>query len=141
MKKLTIFLAILIILSSLSCFSADKPAVIIKGKRISVEVPRTIEEMNRGLMFRKSLGSDEGMLFIFDKEKYQSFWMKNTSIPLSIAFINKEKRIVSIQKMKPLDITMHYLPPVKCKYALEVNQGFFEKNDIQVGDLVEFQRL
>ena len=141
MKKLTFLLAALVILSSLTCLAADKAVVMIKGKRISVEVPRTEKERNAGLMFRKYLGPNKGMLFVYNREHSLSYWMKNTSIPLSIAFIDKEQRIVSIQKMEPLDPLKHYFCPVMCKYALEVNQGFFEENGIQVGDLVEFQGL
>jgi uncharacterized membrane protein (UPF0127 family) len=141
MRKLALLLAAVILLSLQACHAADKTVVIIKGKQIQVEVPRTKEEITKGLMFREFLGHDEGMLFVFEKDVYPTFWMKNTTIPLSLAFIDKDKIIISIQKMKPLDTTIRYYSPSKCRYALEVNQGFFEENGIQVGDVVEFKGL
>jgi uncharacterized membrane protein (UPF0127 family) len=76
------------------------------------------------------------MLFVYDHEQVLSFWMKDTLIPLSIAYIDVEGRIVDIQDMQPLDETSH--PSAKpAQYALEVNQGFFEGRGVMVGDMVE----
>ncbi len=111
----------------------------IKGKEIRVEVARTSEERAVGLMGRKALGREEGMLFIFEEEGYHSFWMKDTLIPLSIAFIDREGRIVKITDMKPRTLTTHS-PPQPILYALEMNQGWFSKNGIKVGDIVRFSR-
>ena len=68
----------------------------IKGKKIRVEVVRTEDEKARGLMFRDKLGTDEGMLFVYEKEEFLTFWMKNTPLPLSIAFIDQKGKIVDI---------------------------------------------
>ena len=111
----------------------------IKEKEIRVEVARTPEERAVGLMARKHLGKEEGMLFIFEEEGYHSFWMKDTLIPLSIAFIDREGRIVKITDMKPLTLTSHP-PPKPILYALEMNQGWFSKNRIKIGDIVRFSR-
>ncbi len=111
----------------------------IKQKTIQVEVAKTPEERAVGLMNRKHLGKDEGMLFIFEEEGYHSFWMKDTYIPLSIAFINREGRIVKIADMKPLTLASHS-PPQPILYALEMNQGWFSKNGIKVGDLIRFSK-
>ena len=100
---------------------------------------RTPGERAVGLMDRKHLGKEEGMLFIFEEEGYHSFWMKNTLIPLSIAFIDKEGRIVKITDMKPLTLTSHP-PPKPVLYALEMNKGWFFKNGIKVGDVVRFSK-
>ena len=108
------------------------------GERVpvQVEVADTPEERQQGLMGRTALAEDAGMLFVFDTEQPLSFWMKDTLIPLSIAFIDAEGRIVDIQDMQPLDETPH-LSAEPARYALEVNQGFFVERGVMVGDTVE----
>jgi uncharacterized membrane protein (UPF0127 family) len=89
-------------------------------------------------MGRTALPEDRGMLFVFGREQVLSFWMRNTHIPLSIAYIDSEGRIVDIQDMKPLDDDPpHYVSAEPVRYALEVNQGFFEERGIEVGDRAE----
>ncbi|MFA5759267.1 MAG: DUF192 domain-containing protein, partial [Clostridia bacterium] len=92
--------------------------------------------MSKGLMFRKNLPEDSGMLFVFGKEDELRFWGKNTYIPLDIAFIGKNKEIKDIQKISPLS-EKTIGGKEKCLYALEVNEGFFNKNNIKIGDKVE----
>ena len=111
----------------------------IHQKEIWVEVAKTPEETSHGLMGRKHLGKDEGMLFIFETEDYHGFWMKNTLIPLSIAFIDKDGRIVWITDMKPLTLNSH-VPPKPILYALEMNKGWFSSFGIKVGDFVRFSK-
>ena len=111
----------------------------IKDKEIWVEVAKTPEETSNGLMGRKHLGKDEGMLFIFEVEDYHGFWMKNTLIPLSIAFIDKDGRIVKITDMKPLSLQTH-APPRPVLYALEMNKGWFSTNGIKVGHILRFSK-
>jgi uncharacterized membrane protein (UPF0127 family) len=108
------------------------------GERVpvSVEIASTDAQRQQGLMGRTTLAEDAGMLFVFDQEQQLSFWMKDTLIPLSIAFINGEGRIVDIQDMQPLDETDH-LSAEPAQYALEVNQDFFEGRGVMVGDMVE----
>jgi uncharacterized membrane protein (UPF0127 family) len=102
---------------------------------VRVEIATTTAEKQRGLMGRTALAEDAGMLFVFDREQQLSFWMKDTLIPLSIAYINESGRIVDIQDMKPLDETPH--PSAEpAKYALEVNQGFFNEHGVEVGNKV-----
>ena len=103
---------------------------------VRVEIADTNTEQQRGLMERTELAENAGMLFVFDQEQRLSFFMKDTLIPLSVAFIDTEGYIVDIQDMQPLDLTQHRSPR-PAKYALEVNQGFFEERDIQVGNKVE----
>ena len=108
------------------------------GERVEVpvEIAATDTERERGLMGRTALAEDAGMLFVFDREQQLSFWMKDTLIPLSIAYINESGRIVDIQDMQPLDETPH--PSTEpARYALEVNGGFFVARGIQVGHKVE----
>jgi uncharacterized protein len=124
----------------------DLPAVIIDasgGRKVEVRVEiaeGTFEQM-RGLMYRTALGRDRGMLFVYEVEQYLSFWMKNTRIPLSIAFIDSKGRITDILDMKPLDDRPpHYVSSEPVMYALEVNQGFFDDRGVRVGDHAELPR-
>ena len=119
--------------------SLPKIPVYLKEKEIWVEVVRTPEERAQGLMGRKHLGEDEGMLFIFEKEDYHSFWMKNTLIPLSIAFVDREGKILRIADMEPLTLDSHP-PPRPILYALEMKKGWFSANGVQVGDMLKFSK-
>jgi uncharacterized membrane protein (UPF0127 family) len=111
----------------------------INNKEILVEVAKTTEERAHGLMGRKDLGKDEGMLFIFEIEGRYGFWMKDTYVPLSIAFIDKEGRIVRITDMKPRTLESH-IPPQPILYALEMKKGWFSINGIKVGDVIKFSK-
>jgi uncharacterized protein len=105
---------------------------------VRVEIADTDAEWQTGLMGRTTLEGNAGMLFVFDQEQTLSFWMKDTLIPLSIAYIDAEGRIVDIQDMQPLDdIPPQYVSAEPARYALEVNQGFFEERSVTVGDMVE----
>jgi len=108
------------------------------GERVpvQVEIADTPDERQQGLMGREALAEDAGMLFIFDQEQPLSFWMKDTLIPLSIAYIDGSGTIVDIQDMQPLDETLHP-SATPARYALEVNQGFFGERGVTVGDTVE----
>ena len=109
-----------------------------KKVKVRVEIADTEAEREKGLMYRTALGENRGMLFVFDKEQELSFWMKNTLIPLSVAFMDSEGRIVDIQDMKPLDDDPPYTVSAKpAQYALEVNKGFFEERGVKVGDRAE----
>ena len=110
-------------------------------KIITVELAQTDAEQMRGLMFRRVLKENEGMLFIYDDENFRSFWMKNTFVPLSIGFFDGKGRLIDIQDMEPAKSTIQvnwpsYTSTGKAKYALEVNQGWFKKNKIKLGDLI-----
>jgi len=103
---------------------------------VKSEIARTEEERARGLMFRQNLPDGEGMLFIFEMDQVLSFWMKNTYIPLSIAYIAYDGRIIDIKDMYPHDET-----PVRSsrsvRYALEVPQNWFSRAGIREGDIVK----
>ncbi len=135
MKKLLVLLTITI-LSSLSAGSRGEAKVIIGDDTLTVELAITPLERQVGLMFREYLPENRGMLFVFESEDYLTFWMKNTSIPLSIAFINPEGIIVDIQNMEPFTTTPH-VSKERAIYALEVNKGWFKKHGITVGDTVK----
>jgi len=108
------------------------------GKRaeLTVELARSAAERGRGLMFRESLAEERGMLFVFAQETKAGFWMKNTKTPLSIAFIDGEGTILEIQDMEALSEDLHR-PAEPYRYALEVNQGWFERRGLGLGDRVE----
>ena len=111
----------------------------INEKEIWVEVAKTPAERAKGLMGRSHLGQKEGMFFIFEGEDYHAFWMKDTRISLSIAFIDKSGRIVEIADMKPLSLDSHS-PPKPILYALEMKKGWFSANGVKVGDMVRFSK-
>jgi len=101
------------------------------------ELAVTTEQRERGLMFRQELAPDGGMLFIYPADRELRFWMKNTSIPLSVAFLDHQGRILNMADMQPFDETLHRSAGPAC-CALEVNQGWFAKNGIQTGDRISY---
>ncbi|MGB7919942.1 MAG: DUF192 domain-containing protein [Desulfobacterales bacterium] len=122
-----------------SCpFELPTVQVSVKGHNLTIELATTPETRSCGLSLRDSLPKNQGMLFVYAEPEVLTFWMKNTRMPLSIAFIDIAGRIVSIQKMNPFPPTTVYASPVPALYALEVNQGWFEENGVGVGDAVEF---
>ena len=102
---------------------------------LQLEVPQNDGEFKLGLMFRESLEQDRGMLFVFENTDSHSFHMKNTFIPLDIAFINEEGIIESIKELDPMNPIPVY-PEGDIRYAIEVNRGWFAENDIKVGDII-----
>ncbi len=110
----------------------------IDGHKIRLEVVSSPAEMQRGLMFRRHLAADAGMLFVYSSEQPLSFWMKNTRLPLSIAFIDEEGVIINIEKMEPFDEKNRHESLGEARYALEVNQGWFDRKGIGPGDRVHF---
>ena len=104
----------------------------INGHQVTAEVARTADTRATGLMNRFSLKPDTGMLFVFEQAEPLAFWMKNTFIPLSIAFIDPEGRILNIEDMAPQTETSHCSKqPVRM--VLEMNQGWFAKRGLKAG--------
>lgn len=112
-------------------------------KKIKVELAETMAQHERGLMYRKSLGKDEGMLFVFDDQQIRSFWMKNTIIDLSIGYFNKDKKLIDIQEMKATSILQKDIPSYPSRgpaqYALEMPPKWFDKNNIKIGAVLQFK--
>ena len=102
---------------------------------LKIEIPKTSAQFNLGLMFRENLDSDSGMLFIFDEVGEKSFHMRHTTIPLDIAFISEEGVIESIKELEPLRSSPVY-SDADVMFALEVNRGWFEENNVKVGDKI-----
>lgn len=143
-----VILAFVLLISNLS-FSETTSGIKFKTGTIQIgkktlksEFAITDKEHQVGLMNRDKIPDDFGMLFIFPDENYRSFWMKNTFIDLSIAYIGSNMKILEIIDMKAVKSSLDIDPPsypssVKAKYALEVNQGWFQKNKIKVGDKIK----
>ena len=114
-----------------------EPTVTINRQTWTVELALTGQQQYQGLSGRTYLADDRGMLFVFPSPGRPHFYMKNTRIPLSIAFIRADGIITNISKMTPLDETPRHFPTETIIYALEMNQGWFERNGIRAGHLVE----
>lgn len=102
---------------------------------LKVEVAASDPQRMQGLMHRTALGKEEGMLFIFDELAYHSMWMKNTLIPLSVAFVDAEGRILNILDMEPQTLDSH-MAAGPARYAIETNKGWFAAKKIKAGDKV-----
>lgn len=105
----------------------------VKGFRIQVEVARTQAARTRGLMGRTELKPDHGMLFVFEAPERICMWMRNTPLPLSVAFLDHQGRIVNIEQMEPLTETPHCAQR-EVRYALEMAQGWFQNRGIRPPD-------
>lgn len=107
---------------------------------LRVEVADTPERRARGLMGRRYLDEEAGMLFVFPEPTHGAFWMKDTLIPLSIAFLGEEGEITAILDMEPCaaEPCPRYRPPSPYVAALEVRRGWFRRHGVAVGDRVEY---
>jgi len=137
--------SLLFVLSSCSGLEKfEKREISIEGKRgrvsVNAEIAQTPAQLQQGLMHRKELKDGDGMLFIFERDQILSFWMKNTLIPLSIAYIASDGRILEIH-----DMERGNLNPVRssrsARYALEVPQGWFGRSGIVPGDSLDIQSI
>lgn len=103
---------------------------------IQAEVAANEAEREQGLMFRQGMGTNEGMVFLFGAPASVCMWMKNTLIPLSVAFIDKDGRITNIENMKPQTLESH-CSKGQVFYALEMNEGWFKQKNIKSGSMIE----
>ena len=114
-----------------------------RGERVEVQVEVADEEaeQQRGLMERTALAEEAGMLFVFRGERPLSFWMKDTLIPLSIAFVDDHGRIVGVREMDPCDADPCQMYGADRPYvlAIEANEGWFERHGIDEGDRAELE--
>ena len=113
--------------------------VSIQDHILTVELAATPAARVCGLSRRDQLQQNQGMLFIFPDRRPRNFWMKDTYIPLSIAFLDDTGRIFSIQDMDPIQTKRQYASQDPAAYALEVNRGWFRRHGIEVGDLVQMK--
>lgn len=137
-NSVKIVVIILLALLSVNCGSDKKYVKAKINKKIyKFELALTEDEKGLGLMFRKKLDPNGGMLFVYSYMTIMDFYMKNTLIPLDIAFIDGDFKIIDIQSMNPLDETT-VRSKKRCMYALEVNRGFFDKVGVKEGDKIDF---
>lgn len=117
--------------------SAEMPVrqLRISGHSLSVEVAHTQASRSQGLMYRQSLGENNGMLFVFSEPGRHSMWMMNTDIPLSVAFLDEKGVILNIEDMMPRTATAHRSAGAS-KYAVEVNRGWFAARNVKPGERV-----
>ena len=99
---------------------------------IQAELAQTPEQRSTGMMMRKTMGTNEGMLFVFEQPSRQCFWMKNTLLPLSIAFVEADGTVVNIDEMKPQTLESHCSAKA-VPFVLEMNAGWFAKRGIKAG--------
>jgi len=122
-----------------------RPQVLIRTPQgevaVAVEVAATPQARSQGLMYRKDLGANAGMLFVFPSETEQSFWMKNTPLPLDMIFIGSDRRIVGIiAEAKPFSLEARSVA-TPSRYVLEVHGGFCQRHAISPGDRVELVNI
>lgn len=113
------------------------PLIMLKvgGQTVKAEVAVTDETRQKGLMFREKMAANSGMLFVFADIAYHAMWMRNTPLPLAVAFMDQSGKIVSIHEMQPhTEISHMAAGPVR--YALEMNGGWFERNQVKAGDVI-----
>lgn len=150
MKKHFLFLVFLVY--SLDLWSKNseilfkKGTLKIAGHTLQVEIAESEEEHAHGLMFRKKMPANHGMIFIFKDSRMRKFWMKNTLIPLSIAYFDENQTLVDLKDMKPGTLVEdEFLPSYPsaepAKFAVEVNQGWFRKKKIKKGAKFILDRL
>jgi uncharacterized membrane protein (UPF0127 family) len=119
----------------LTFYSADG----VKKATIDIEIANTEYERELGLMKRKSMEENQGMLFIFPKEKMQSFWMRNTLISLDMMFVSAQKEIITIQKNTKVLSDQSYPSTKPAKYVIEVDAGFSARHNIKEGDKIRWK--
>ncbi|HEV7351174.1 DUF192 domain-containing protein [Telluribacter sp.] len=128
--------------SSAPVYTKEGEVTFLRGgtpiKRIDVEIAENEAARNQGLMYRPYMPDSVGMLFIFEQSEPQSFWMKNTAIPLDIIYVNENKTVVSIQK-NTTPYSEQGLPSYEsAQFVVEVNGGFTDRYGIRVGDTISF---
>jgi uncharacterized membrane protein (UPF0127 family) len=100
---------------------------------LKLELAATEAQHMQGLMYREKLGADDGMLFVFDTPEYQSMWMKNTLVPLSVAFLAPDGTILNVEDMEPQTLDPH-MSAGPAAYAIETNKGWFAAHGLKPGD-------
>ncbi|MBL9207898.1 MAG: DUF192 domain-containing protein [Opitutaceae bacterium] len=125
---------------------AVKPAseyfpIQVGDKVVRMQLAVNSHEMERGLMFRKSMKSDEGMLFVYGRPQGLGFWMRNTSLPLDIGFFDADGRLREVYPLYPFDETTVKSKSESLQFALEVNQGWFRSNRVTPGARIDFKAL
>lgn len=134
---LPIFLTALAVLSGRPAVAQNLPMMELTAgiHRIEAEVAATPETRRQGLMMRQSMPVQRGMLFVFDADARHCMWMKNTLLPLAVAFIDEQARIINVEEMQPQSENNHCAAK-PARYALEMNAGWFKKRGLGPGTVL-----
>lgn len=113
----------------------------IAHKAVYLQLAISANEKTRGLMFRDSLATDHGLCFVSDHPRQQSFWMRNTQIPLELAHFDAQGVLVEIHQLDPFDETPVKSRHPRIQYSIEMNQGWFKRNKIRPGSKLNLHLL
>jgi len=133
---LRVLALVLLLAAAMHGFAQEKfstTQIKVGSHTLKVEVAASDAQRMQGLMHREKLGKNDGMVFIFDEPAYQSMWMKNTFIPLSVAFLDGDGVILNILDMEPHTLTPN-MSAGPARYAVETNKGWFEERKVKSGD-------
>ena len=136
LRQFTLALLLATPILAIAANEAPTRALTIRDQKFEVEIAATPQTRALGLMNRFSLRTDHGMLFVFETPQPLAFYMKNTYVPLSIAFVDARGKILNIEDMRPLDESTHWSKG-PALYAIEMRQGWFASKGIGAGDMVE----
>jgi hypothetical protein len=142
-RALVPLFALAVVLATSACPKTSEAGlpmlkITIGDETVTAEVASTDAQRARGLMYRRDMKADRGMLFVYPTRTNLSFWMKNTFIPLTIAFIADDGTVVHLDDMAP-QTTESHRSPKRVRYALEMNQGWFKEHGVEVGSKAIFQ--
>jgi uncharacterized membrane protein (UPF0127 family) len=115
----------------------DRFPIKIGDRVVQLQIAALPAEMEKGLMFRQAMGADEGMLFVFPRSQQMGFWMRNTTLPLDIGYIEAAGELKEIYPMYPLDERSVPSRSRLIQYCLEMNQGWYKKNDVKPGAMLD----
>jgi uncharacterized membrane protein (UPF0127 family) len=142
-REIVIVLSFVLVIASVKTIACPlqlpTSTISIKGYTLTVEIASTPAARTCGLSNRFELPENHGMLFIYPNLRDRTFWMKDTYIPLSIAFLDESGRIINLQNMTPMQTDKRYYSSRPAKYAIEVNQGWYDAHEIVIGDTVEMK--
>ncbi len=119
----------------------DRFAIKVGDRTVQMQVAALPPELQKGLMFRKSMGADEGMLFVFTSPSPQGFWMRNTTLPLDIGYFDATGELKEIYPLHPHDERTVNSRSRQIQFCLEVNQGWFRQNDVKPGAKLDLKAV
>src|SRR4051812_10590835 len=119
----------------------DRFAIKVGGQTVQMQIAALPAELQKGLMFRKTMGEDEGMIFVFTSPQQQGFWMRNTTLPLDIGYFDPSGELKEIYPMYPLDERPVTSRARNIQFCLEMNQGWFKRHDVKPGDKLDLKAV
>lgn len=119
----------------------DRFAIKVGDRTVQMQVAALPPELQKGLMFRKSMGADEGMLFVFTSPSPQGFWMRNTTLPLDIGYFDASGELKEIYPMYPLDERPVTSRGRDIQFCLEMNQGWYKRHDVKAGAKLDLKAV